>query len=514
MKTGKVYLVGAGPGDPGLLTRKGLRILESADVVVYDHLVNPSLLDLAREGAERLYAGKEPGAHAFDQEEINRLIKERARAGKTVVRLKGGDPFIFGRGGEEAHYLAERGIPFEIVPGVTAAVAVPAYAGIPLTHRDLASSVVFLTGHKDTPTRKTRIRWRELAESGDTLVFLMGVTNLGVTATKLIDHGRSPDEPAAVIQWGTTAAQRTVVGTLGTIAALVEREGITPPGVVVVGKVVELRDHLNWYERLPLFGKRIVVTRPPHSAGRLGELLEAEGAEVLYLPAIAIESPPSWEPLDEAIGGLASFDWVAFTSANGVERFFHRLAEHRKDARSLASAKLAAIGPETAESLRRHGIEPDLIPGTFQGEGLVEDFRERLRPGSRLLLPSAVNAREVIPEGLRRLGATVVVAPAYQTVPVKKGCDTLLSALDRERVHAVTFTSSSSVRNFMALLPGDETRLLKGVIIACIGPVTAETVRTFGLETAILPARSTVPALADAIISHFSSETKGHRPVK
>jgi uroporphyrinogen III methyltransferase/synthase len=317
-----------------------------------------------------------------------------------------------------------------------------------------------------------------------------------------------------VIQWGTTAAQRTVVGTLGTIAALVEREGITPPGVVVVGKVVALRDHLNWYERLPLFGKRIVVTRPPHSAGRLGELLEAEGAEVLYLPTIAIEPPPSWEPLDQAIEGIASFDWVAFTSANGVEQFFRRLVLQRKDARSLANAKVAAIGPETAESLRRHGIEPDLVPETFQGEGLVEDFRDRLRPGSKLLLPSALGAREVVADGLRRLGATVVVAPAYQSVPVTKGGDTLLSGLERERIHAVTFTSSSSVRHFMALLPDDGPRILKGVIIACIGPVTAETARTFGLEPAIVPMQSTVPALADAIIGHFCSEPKGHRLMK
>jgi uroporphyrinogen III methyltransferase/synthase len=500
---GKVYVVGAGPGDPGLLTLKGLRVLESADVVVYDHLINPSLLDLAPPSAERCYAGKAPGAHPIDQEEINRLLADRAQAGNSVVRLKGGDPFIFGRGGEEVEYLAEHGIPFEIVPGVTSAVAVPAYAGIPLTHRDLASNVVFLTGHKDTPTKKSTIRWAELAKSGDTIVVLMGLTNLPNVARTLIHHGRSPNEPVAVIRWGTTAEQRTVTGTLATIADIVEAEQITPPAVVVIGRVVGLRDHLKWYEQLPLFGKRIVVTRPRHQSGRLGRLLEAEGAEVCYVPTIRIAPPESWEPLDQAIRDLVAFQWIVFTSTNGVEQFFKRLVHQKRDTRSLASAKVAAIGSETAESLRRHGVQPDLIPAEFRGEGLVAEFQGILTRGTRILLPAAAEARDLIPHELTRMGATVVSVPAYQTLPVKEGFDLLRREFQEGRIHVVTFTSSSSVRNFMSLLSEEEIQLLKSAIIAAIGPITAETVRGFGLLIAIMPEQSTVPALAEAIISHF-----------
>ena len=500
---GKVYLVGAGPGDPGLLTLKGLRALESADVVIYDHLINPSLLDLAPPSAERCYAGKAPGAHPIDQEGINRLLADRAKAGNSVVRLKGGDPFIFGRGGEEVEYLAEQGVPFEIVPGVTSAVAVPAYAGIPLTHRDFASNVVFLTGHKDTPTKKSTIRWAELAKSGDTLVILMGLTNLPNVARMLIQHGRSPNEPVAVIRWGTTAEQRTVTGTLETIADVVQAEQLTPPAIVVIGRVVGLRDHLKWYEQLPLFGKRIVVTRPRHQSGRLGRLLEVEGAEVCYLPTIRIEPPGSWEPLDQAIRDMATFQWIVFTSTNGVEQFFKRLTHQKRDARSLANAKVAAIGSETAESLRRHGVEPDLIPSEFRGEGLVAEFQGTLTPGTRILLPVAAEARDLVPRELTRMGATVVSVPAYQTLPVKEGIEALRRELQEKRIHAVTFTSSSSVRNFMSLLSDEEPRLLNSVIIAAIGPITAETVREFGLRTAIMPKQSTVPALAEAIVSHF-----------
>lgn len=515
---GRVFLVGAGPGDPGLLTLKGLRALERADVLVYDHLVSSQILDLASPSAERVYAGKEAGAFALPQEEINALLADRAREGKIVVRLKGGDPFVFGRGGEEALFLASVGVPFEIVPGVTSAVAAPAYAGIPLTHRNLASSVVILTGHEDAAKKgggpeagremeESSTRWAEVAKGADTLVFLMVMANLPLIASRLIRHGRPPDEPAALIRWGTTADQQTVVGTLGSIVADAERAALGPPALLVVGQVVGLREQLAWFERRPLFGKRVVVTRPLQQSGRLAQLLEEAGAEVIRLPTIKLEPPESWEALDRAVREIESFRWVVFTSVNGVEFFRQRLQAARRDARSLHGARIAAIGPETAEGLKRLGLHPDVVPDEFVAEGLVSALKDQVKPGDRMLLPRAAEARDLLVKEMERLGALVTVAPAYRAVAAKEGADRLRRELEAGRVHVVTFTSSSTARNFSDLFSADERReLFRGVVIASIGPITAAAGAGCGFETRIMPSAYTVPALVSAIVEHFEKE--------
>jgi len=507
---GRVFLVGAGPGDPGLLTLKGLAALERAEVVVYDHLISRDLLDLAPGSAERIYVGKEVGAHSRSQEEINRLLVERALRGKSVVRLKGGDPFVFGRGGEEAEYLAARSISFEVVPGVSSATGVPAYAGIPLTYRGMASSFVVLTGHENPGKEESSTRWAEVARGVDTLIFLMAMTNLPLIARRLIEHGRSPDNPAALIRWGTTADQETVVGTLGTIVADAERAGLTPPAILVVGEVVRLRERAAWFEKQSLFGKRIVVTRTRQQADRFARLLEEAGAEVLRVPTIRIEPPESWAPLDQALREIEKFRWVIFTSVNGVEFFRQRLEIAGKDCRSLGNARVAAIGPETAERLRRWGLIPDLVPGEYRAERLVDSLKEEIRPGDRVLLPRATDARELLPNELGRLGARCTDVPAYRTVPVKEEADRLRRELEAGRIHAVTFTSSSTARNFASLFSGDERlALLRGVLVASIGPVTAATAAQYGLETRIMPTEYTIPALAQAIVDYFSRERSG-----
>jgi uroporphyrinogen III methyltransferase/synthase len=505
--SGRVYLVGAGPGDPALLTLKGLRALEQADVVVYDHLVSPQVLDFAPESAERIYAGKEAGAHALPQEEINALLATRALEGKVVVRLKGGDPFVFGRGGEEALHLASVGVPFEVVPGVTSAVAAPAYAGIPLTHRNLASSVVVLTGHEDPTKQESSTRWTEVAKGVDTLVFLMAMANLPLIAARLIQHGRSPDEPAALIRWGTTADQQTVVGTLGSIVADAERAALKPPALLVVGRVVRLRERIAWFERRPLFGKRIVVTRPRQQSSRFAHLLEEAGAEVLRIPTIKIEPPESWELLDRALAEIESFRWVIFTSVNGVKSFRRRLEATGRDARSLHGTQLAAIGPETAEALKRWGLRSDVVPDEFVAEGLVEVLKGRVRPGDRLLLPRAAQARDLLVKEMERLGVLVTDAPTYRAVASKEGADRLRRELEAGRVHVVTFTSSSTAKNFADLFSAEERgELFRGVVVASIGPITAATAARHGFETDVMPSAYTIPALAQAIVEHFERE--------
>jgi uroporphyrinogen III methyltransferase/synthase len=507
---GRVFLVGAGPGDPGLLTLKGLWALERAQVVVYDHLISRDLLELAPETAERIYVGKEVGAHSRSQDQINELLADRALQGKTVVRLKGGDPFIFGRGGEEAEHLAARSIPFEVIPGVSAATAVPAYAGIPLTYRGAASSFVVLTGHEDPGKEASSTRWAEVARGVDTLVFLMAMTNLPLIARRLMQHGRSPEDPAALIRWGTTADQQTVVGTLRTIVADAERAGLTPPAVLVVGEVVRLRERALWFEKKPLFGKRIVVTRPRREASRFARLLEDAGAEVLRVPTIRIEPPESWDQLDRALEEIEQFRWVIFTSVNGVESFRQRLELAGKDVRSLRGARLAAIGPETAERLRRWGLIPDAIPREYRAEGLVELLKGQIRPSERILLPRAAEARELLVGELERAGARVTEVPVYRTRPAKEETDRLRRELEAGRIHAVTFTSSSTARNFAALFSREERRkLLSGVIFASIGPVTAETAAQHGFETRVMPSEYTIPALAQAIIDYFTQERSG-----
>ncbi len=504
-RVGKVYLIGAGPGDPGLFTLKGKRCLEEADVVVYDYLANPRLLRYAKPGAELIYVGKQAGQHTLLQEEIGRLLVARAGEGKVVARLKGGDPFIFGRGGEEAEELAAAGIPFEVVPGVTSAVAAPAYAGIPLTHRDFTSTVAFVTGHEDPTKEETSIAWDKIATGIGTLVFFMGVSQLPEIVAKLTRHGRSPLTPAAVIRWGTRAEQEVVTGTL---ADLVDKcRGMKPPALIVVGEVVALREKLRWFEALPLAGKRILVTRAREQASSFGQILEAAGAEVVEFPTITLAPPESWAPLDSAIGRLRQYQWVIFTSANGVRFFRERLQTAGRDARDLSGITVCAIGPATAAALRSLGIRADIVPAEFRAEALVEAVgavapAEGLR-GTRVLLVRAAEAREVIPEELTRRGAQVDVVPAYRTMKCTTDAEGLRAMLRDGKIHAVTFASSSTVRHFLDLV-GDETReLLKGVVVASIGPITAETAARYGIVSHIMPENYTVPALADALVRHF-----------
>jgi uroporphyrinogen III methyltransferase/synthase len=503
--SGKVYLVGAGPGDPGLITLRAVRCLHEADVVVYDHLANPRLLSYAKPGAELIYAGKKAGeADTTSQEEIGRLLIEKASAGKVVARLKGGDPFIFGRGGEEGLELSQAGIPFEVVPGVTSAIAVPAYAGIPLTHRDYASTVAFLTGHEDLLKDKSTIAWDKVATGIGTLVFLMGVGNLPNIIQKLVENGRPIDTPAAVIQWGTKPEQETVTGTLETIVARVDARGLGPPAILVVGDVVRLRERLAWFERRPLFGRRILITRAREQASGFAELLEGQGAEVLEFPLIAFAAPKTWTSLDQAVARLESYRWVIFTSANGVDAFFLRLRALRQDARRLGAVKICAIGPATAEALEKHSIVPDVVPAEYRAEGIIEAFKQHDLRGARILLPRAEVARDLLPVELEKLGATVEVVPVYRTVKAGSDGELLKQLLQDRKIDLVTFTSSSTVTSFVELLQKEDMKaLLEGVRIACIGPITAETAQRFGFATDILPMQYTIPSLVDAIIRYF-----------
>ncbi|MBP1774771.1 MAG: cobA [candidate division NC10 bacterium] len=498
---GRVYLIGAGPGDPGLFTLKGKHCLEEADVVAYDALANPRLLLHAKPGAEMIYVGKRGGQHALPQEEIGRLLVEQARAGKIVARLKGGDPFVFGRGGEEAEELAAAGVPFEIVPGVTSAVAAPAYAGIPLTHRDFTSTVAFVTGHEDPTKEDSSIAWDKIATGIGTLVFFMGVGQLPEIVKRLVEHGRSPETPAAVIRWGTRAEQRVVTGTLAT---LVERSaGVKPPALIVVGEVVALREKLRWFEDKPLFGKRILVTRAREQASAFGQRLEAAGAEVVEFPAIQIEPPESWTPLDAAIARLREYQWVIFTSANGVRHFWDRLRNAGRDARDLFGIRVCAIGPATAAALLDRGIRADVVPAEFRAEALAEAMGREGVHGARILLARAAEAREVLPDELTRGGATVDVVPAYRTVRNTANADELRTMLRDGKIDAVTFTSSSTVRHFLDLVGAEATEMLRGVVVASIGPITADTAARHGIPSDVVPDGYTIPALADALVRHF-----------
>ena len=503
---GIVYLVGAGPGDPGLLTLKGKECLEQADVVLYDYLANPALLDHAPVHAERIYVGRRGRGQYQDQTEINRLLIERAQAGHVVVRLKGGDPFVFGRGGEEAEAVAAAGVPFEIVPGVTAAVAVPAYAGIPVTHRTLASTMTVVTGHEDPSKGTTVIDWPKLAATSGTLVFMMGMKTLPMIVSRLLEEGRPADTPVAAVRWGTKADQRTIVGTLQDIVAKTAEAGLEPPTVIVVGEVVKLREQLNWFEKRPLFGKRIVLTRAREQAGEFARLLAAYGAEPITAPTITMVPPLSWDALDEAIAKLRSYTWLIFTSVNGVAPFMERLKKARRDVRALAHLQIAAIGPRTAEELTRHGLIADLIPSEFQAEGMVAALSQYELKGAKVLIPRAEVARELLPEQLRLKGATVDVVPVYRTVVPEAGLSRLKEEIQAGVIDVITFTSSSTVSNFVELIGGaqEARRVGTKTTIACIGPITARTAESYGLPVAIMPAENTVPALAQAIVRFYS----------
>ena len=498
---GMVYLVGAGPGDYRLITLKGIECLKRAEVVVYDRLADERILGWAPADAERIYVGKASSHHTMRQEDISALLAAKAQEGKTVVRLKGGDPFVFGRGGEEGLLLEEKGIPFEIVPGVTSAISVPAYAGIPVTHRAVATSFAVVTGHEDPTKGGSNMRWDKLATGVDTLVFLMGVANLPRITQKLIENGRSADTPAAVIRWGTKPEQRVLVTTVGRAAEDVQRAGLKPPAIFLVGDVVKLRDRLQWFDRLsqrPLFGRRVLVTRARSQASRLTAALEELGAEVREVPAIRIAPPTDgYAAIDAAIGTLMDYQWLVFTSANGVSAFFARLAAAGKDARALGYAQVAAIGTATAAKLREYGIRADVVPEEFRAEGVVAALKGKLPPHARVLLPRAEQAREVLPDGLRALGATVDVAPVYRTEAAAADGEALAADLAAGAYDYVTFTSSSTVRNLAKILGGSAP--LAHTRAACIGPVTAETARELGIEPALVAEEYTIAGLTRAI---------------
>jgi uroporphyrinogen III methyltransferase/synthase len=487
------------------LTLKGKECLEEADVVLYDYLANPVLLQYAPATAERIYVGRRGRGQYLDQADINRLLIERAKEGNVVVRLKGGDPFVFGRGGEEAEAVAAGGVDFEIVPGVTAAVAVPAYAGIPVTHRTLASTVTFVAGHEDPTKPETQLEWPKLASTSGTLVFMMGMKNLPSIVRRLLSEGRSSGQPVAAIRWGTKADQQTIVGTLGDIVARAEAAHLEPPTVIVVGEVVRLRGQLNWFETKPLFGKRVVLTRAQEQAREFSQLLAAYGAEPVEVPTIQIVPPASWQAIDDAVVRLRTYQWLIFTSVNGVRPFMDRLHAAGKDARALANLSLCAIGPRTAQELGAYGLTPDVIPTEFQAEGMITALAHVGIRGSRVLIPRAEVAREILPEQLRELGATVDVIPVYRTIAPAVDVGPLTQQFHDGQVAAVTFTSSSTVRNFVELFGGRDAvkSLVARVVIACIGPITARTAEEYGLTVTVMPAENTVPALAEAIVRYF-----------
>lgn len=511
---GRIVLVGAGPGDPGLLTLRGKWWLERADVVVYDYLANPALLEGTRPDAELFLVGKHGGGPRVEQEEIHRLMIGHALRGKLVVRLKGGDPFIFGRGGEELEAAKNAGIAVEVVPGVTAAIAVPAYAGIPLTHREMASSVSFVAGYQDPQKSAPMVRWETFTDPGQTLVILMTQRQLRRNAEQLIAAGRAPETPVAVVESGTRAGQRTVTGTLADIAEKAEQAEIRPPALAVVGAVVGLRHRLQWFEQKPLAGRLIVVTRPRLQAASLIERLEAEGAEVLPLPTIEIVRPPSYVALDDALRRAQEFDWLVFTSVNGVRAFFTRLRDLALDIREWHRARIAAIGAETKAELERFALRVDVVPDDYRAEGLAQALLAHGMAGKRVLLPRAEGARAVLVEELARGGATVEEVVAYRSVMPRRlpQVAQLIEALEKERVDLVVFSSSSTVRNFVELLHVHGLSCT-GLKCAAIGPITAQAAQASGMEVVVQPQQYTAISLAAALVAYFARHREEKRDV-
>jgi uroporphyrinogen III methyltransferase/synthase len=500
-----VYLVGAGPGDRGLITVRGLEALRRADVVVYDHLASPSLLEECGAGCERMYVGKQAGRRALAQERINALLAEHAGRGRTVVRLKGGDPFVFGRGGEEALELARRGIPFAVVPGVTSAAAAAACAGIPLTHRGLVSSATLVTGHEDPGKAGGRVDWDRLGRGAGTLAVYMGVRNLPRITARLLSAGLPPGTPSALIRWGTLNRQQTLTAELGEIASLAVKAGLEPPAVLVVGETVGLRRELRWFENRPLFGRTLVVTRGRRQAPELSGALEELGALVRELPTVAIRPVDEPSALDGAVGELGSYAWVVFTSVNGVEFFFSALERAGLDARALAGTRAAAIGPETAARLREHGVRADLVPGRFTSRALLGSFAARKKgcTGERFLLPGSDIAGDLLPAGLEEMGAEVTRLPVYRNLAPGYRAEEVDEVFG-QAPDLVTFTSSSTARNLAAILRScGREEYLGRIRGACIGPVTAETARGQGIEVALEAPAHTVAGLVRAIQTYF-----------
>jgi uroporphyrinogen III methyltransferase / synthase len=499
--TGKVYLVGAGPGDMGLVTLRAKACIEQADVILYDYLANQQMLGWAREGAEIIYAGKTAGDHALKQDEINRLLIEKARAGNQVVRLKGGDPFLFGRGGEEAAAVVESGISFEVVPGVTSAIAVPAYAGIPVTHRGESSHVTFFTGHEDPSKGKSAIDFGALAKLGGTQVMLMGVERIAAIAGEMMEHGVRRDLPVALVRWGTTGRQETLAGKLETIAQEVEKVGFSPPAIAIFGEVVSLRETLSWFEKRPLFRKRIVVTRARKQAGALSTRLRDLGADVLELATIRTESPEDLRAFAELVQDAHGYDWIVFTSPNGVTAFFDMFFKLYDDAREMGPARIAAIGPATAQRVKDYHFKVDLQPEKAIAESIVREFQKQGGVENlRILLAQAEQARDVLAKELSKMGAIVDQGIAYRTVPETNDITGARRRFVEEGADLITFSSASTVENFLALnLPWPV-----GMRVASIGPITSKTARERGLKVDVEAERHDIDGLVEAVIRFFA----------
>ena len=504
--TGIVYLIGAGPGDPGLLTIKAKECIETADVVVYDYLASPYLLEYAKKTAQLIYVGKKGGDHTLSQDGINQLLVDHARNGRTIARLKGGDPFVFGRGGEEAQVLLSQGISYEVVPGVTSAVAAPAYAGIPITHRDHTSFVSFITGHENPDKKDSSMQWDVFAKSNATLIFFMGVKNLPHIVQNLMDQGKAKDTPVALVRWGTTTRQQTVTGTLETIVANVKAAKLKSPAIIVIGDVVSLRDELAWFDRRPLFGKKIVITRARAQASALVTILNRLGAHCIEIPTIKIDPPEDIAPLKQSIQEIHRYDWLVFTSVNGVKFFFETLFDMGKDVRVLGHLKFACIGPVTKERLGDWGIVSDILPETYRAESVVNAFSTVEIKGKSVLLPRAREARTILPEELTKMGADVHEVIAYETTPCSDGRDELIQGLKSRDIDAVTFTSSSTVSNFVSLLPREDAlSLMEGVVTASIGPITSDTARSLGFEPDIEAEEYSINGLVSALTEYYTT---------
>jgi uroporphyrinogen III methyltransferase/synthase len=502
-KKGKVYLVGAGPGDAGLITVRGLECIQRAEVIVYDNLVNPSLLKHARLDAEVIFAGKMSKKHTLTQDEINALLVEKAREGKVVTRLKGGDPFVFGRGGEEAEELRKAGFNFEIVPGISSAIAAPAYAGIPVTHRAVATAFMVITGHEDPTKEQTQVDWAGVAKFFGTRVILMGVERIGTITGELVRHGASPETPVAMVRWGTTGKQQTIQGTLATIADVAAQADFRPPAVTVIGEVTRLREKLNWFERRPLFGRRIVVTRSREQASELVHQLSDLGADVLEIPTIRIKPPQNLAPLREAVAVMGEYDWVVFTSPNGVDAFFREFFVHHKDLREIGPVKIAAIGAVTTQKIADVHLEVDLQPKEFTTEALLTEFKKSVScENLKILMPRADLADQRLARGLEDLGAIVDDLDAYQTLPDTEDRNGHRARLLGEGADLVTFTSSSTVVNFCNLADVSALRAqFPRMRFVSIGPQTTQTAREKGLEVAAEAKIHTIPGLVDAILA-------------
>jgi uroporphyrinogen III methyltransferase/synthase len=502
LKRGKVFLIGAGPGDPGLLTLKGKRWLSAADVVVYDALVAPQLLDWTKPGAMRIFVGKRGSHHAMEQREINELLVRHAQRGRVVARLKGGDPFLFGRGGEEAATLFDHGVSFEVIPGVTSVSGVSCYAGIPLTDRRLSSMVTLVTGHEGVGKTSAPVEWSRVSRAG-TLVIFMGVDQLEFITERLQRHLWEPHMPAAIIRWGSTPQQALVEGTLSDIAAKARAAKMTAPALVIIGKVVSLRKHLRWFDTKPLFGKKIVITRATEQARDFAELLEEAGAEVIPFPTIQLMPPENWKIADTALRHLDSFDWVLFTSVNGVSGFFNRLRSLGGDVRDLKGVRLGAIGPKTSARVSAYGLKVDVFPDEYRAEALADRLGKV--QGQKILLARAQEARDILPQTLELRGAHVTVAPMYRTIKTRKISLDVKKRLLAGDIDAVTFTSSSTVDGFMRhFSTSQRRRLFERTKAAAIGPITAATLRDHQVRPAIRATRYTTEALAKAIVHYFT----------